>query len=213
VINIGAGAGSYEPSDRRVVAVEPALTMIRQREPGAAPVVRAVASALPFRDASFDAALAVLTVHHWPDREGGLRELVRVARQRVVVFTHETAQVRFWLERYFPATISRRRRVSTYEVVKRVLGSAEVIVVPVPRDCSDGFLGAYWARPEAYLDPGVRNAISGFAHLSDAELAEGLARLRADLESGAWEREHGALREREALDLGYRLVVGTGSGR
>lgn len=207
MVNVGAGAGSYEPRGLGLVAVEPSLTMIRQRAPDSAPVLRAIASALPFRDASFDAALAVLTVHHWPERERGLSELARVARRRVVIFTHETARVRFWLESYFPATISRHRRVSTFEVVKRTLGEVEVIDVPIPHDCCDGFLGAYWARPEAYLDPGVRGAISGFAKLTRIELADGLARLRADLASGDWERRHGALRAREQLDLGYRLVV------
>ena len=187
--------------------MEPSLTMIRQRAHDAAPAVRACAEALPFRDASFDAALAVLAVHHWPERERGLLELARVARRRVVVFTHETAQVRFWLEGYFPAAISSRRRTSTFEVVKRTLGLVTVIDVPIPRDCRDGFLGAYWARPEAYLDPGARRAISGFAKLPSAALADGLARLRDDLASGEWERRHGALRAREQLDLGYRLVV------
>jgi SAM-dependent methyltransferase len=207
VVNVGAGAGSYEPQDRRVVAVEPSSTMIRQRAPGAAPVLRAVASALPFRDATFDAALAILTVHHWPDRARGLAELARVARRRVVIFTHETAMVRFWLEAYFPAAISSRRRISTFEVVTQTLGHVAVTDIPIPHDCCDGFLGAYWARPEAYLDPDVRSAISGFAKLSHAELMSGLVRLRADLASGDWERCHGALRAREELDLGYRLVV------
>jgi SAM-dependent methyltransferase len=191
-----------------VVAVEPSLTMIRQRERGAAPAVRAVASALPFRDASFDAALAVLTIHHWTDCTRGLAELARTARRRVVILTHDPSAVGFWLEDYFPELFAIDRRIFLpFEELRRALGRTTVTDVPIPRDCRDGFQGAYWARPEAYLDAGVRGAISSFARLGEADLADGLARLRADLDSGSWERRHGALRERDALDLGYRLVV------
>jgi SAM-dependent methyltransferase len=209
VTNVGAGAGSYEPRDRKVVAVEPSLTMIRQRAQGAAPVVRAVASALPFRDACFDAALAILTLHHWSDRAHGLAELARAARRRVVILTHtwDPAASGFWLvDDYFPEILASDRLIfPTLDELRRALGRLAVFDVPIPRDCSDGFLGAYWARPEAYLDAGVRGAISGFAKLADA--GPGLARLRADLASGVWERRYGALRTREQLDLGYRLVV------
>jgi len=188
--------------------VEPSLTMIRQRALGAAPVVRALAAALPFRDASFDAVLAVLTVHHWPERARGLAELARAARRRVVILTHDPAADRFWLEEYFPELFRISRRIlPSLEELCRALGRTRVLDVPVPRDCQDGFQGAYWARPEAYLDAGVRSAISSFARLAPRELAEGLARLRADLASGAWERRHGALRTKSELDLGYRLVV------
>lgn len=183
--------------------------MIRQRAPDAAPAVRAVASALPFRDASFDAALAILTIHHWSDREKGLGELARAARRRVVILTHtwDAAAPGFWLtEDYFPEIVALDRPIfPTLDELHRVLGRLTVFDVAIPRDCSDGFLGAYWARPEAYLDAGVRGAISGFAKLADP--APGLARLRADLASGVWERRYGALRTQEQLDLGYRLVV------
>jgi SAM-dependent methyltransferase len=208
VANVGAGAGSYEPRDRRVVAVEPSRTMLRQRAPGAAPALRAVASALPFRDASFDAALAVLTIHHWPDPARGLAELARAARRRVVILTHDPDADRFWLEDYFPGLfrISREILPSLAEL-RLALGRTIVIDVPIPRDCRDGFQGAYWARPEAYLDAGVRGAISSFARLGSDELADGLARLRAELASGAWERRHGALRRLDEIDLGYRLVI------
>jgi SAM-dependent methyltransferase len=206
--NVGAGAGSYEPRELRVVAVEPSLTMIRQRGRDAAPAVRAHASALPFRDASFDAALALLTLHHWPDLQRGVAELARTARRRVVIFTHDPAADGFWLEDYFPALFRVGRRIlPSLEELRRALGRSAVFDVPVPRDCRDGFQGAYWCRPEAYLDAGVRSAISRFAQLDAAELAGGLARLRADLASGEWERRHGALRAREEIDLGYRLLV------
>ena len=182
--------------------------MIRQRGRDAAPAVRAYASALPFRDASFDAALALLTIHHWPDRARGLAELARAARRRVVIFTCDLdAAAGFWLvDDYFPEILASDRPIfPSFDELRRVLGRISVCDVPIPRDCSDGFLGAYWARPESYLDAGVRSAISGFAKLRDVE--PGLARLRTDLSSGAWERRHGALRAREELDLGYRLVV------
>jgi SAM-dependent methyltransferase len=205
---VGAGAGSYEPTDRKVVAVEPSLTMLRQRARVAAPVVRAVAAALPFRDASFDAALAVLTIQHWPDRARGLAELARAARRRVVILTHDPDADGFWLEDYFPALFRIGRHVLPgLDELRRALGRIEVFDVPIPHDCRDGFQGAYWCRPEAYLDAEVRSAISSFAKLASAELAQGLARLRADLDSGEWERRHGALRARETLELGYRLVV------
>jgi SAM-dependent methyltransferase len=207
VANIGAGAGSYEPRELCVVAIEPALTMIRQRAPGAAPVVRASGTAIPLRDASVDAALAVLTIHHWPDRMRGLAEMRRVARKRVVILTHEHLDS-FWLGAYFPGI----RRIDldifpTYADFERVLGSSTVRAVPIPHDCSDGFLGAYWRRPYAYLDADVRFAISSFAKLTEAETNAGLARLRADLDSGAWHRAHADLLGRDELDLGYRLVV------
>ena len=207
VVNVGAGTGSYEPTDRRVVAVEPSLAMIRQRPAGSAPVVQASATHLPFRDAAFAAALAVLTVHHWPDRARGLAELARVAHDRLVIVTWDPASAGFWLvEDYFPALLEIDRRIfPSLEEFRRVLGPLDVHPLPVPHDCTDGFLGAYWRRPHAYLDPGVRGAISTFSKIRDVDA--GLARLRRDLEDGTWERRHGHLALRSELDLGYRLVI------
>jgi SAM-dependent methyltransferase len=180
--------------------------MIRQRAPEAPPVVRGVAGALPFRDESFDAALAVLTIHHWPDRARGLAELRRAARRRVVILTHDPSLASFWLYEYFPEIPDvDRRSLPTLSQLERELGRVTVIDLPVPHDCSDGFLGAYWRRPEAYLSGRVRSAISTFAKLDDVEPR--LARLRADLASGEWRRRWGALLERESLDIGYRLVI------
>jgi len=207
VANIGAGAGSYEPRDRRVVAIEPAKTMIGQRAPDAAPVVRASASALPLRDACVDAALAVLTIHHWPDRARGLAEMRRVARKRVVILTHVHSSP-FWLGAYFPRIRELDLPVfPTMSDLEDVLGPLHVSAVPIPHDCSDGFLGAYWRRPRTYLRADARAAISAFAKLTEAETNAGLARLRADLDSGAWARRNGELLGLDALDLGYRLVV------
>src|SRR5262245_21518370 len=210
VVNVGAGAGSYEPSDRWVVAVEPAATMIRQRPAHSAPVVQASANDLPFRDESFDASLAVLTVHHWPDRARGLGELARVARQRVVVVTWDPSKTGFWLtDDYFPDIMAIDRPIfPTMEDFRRLFGRVEVLQVPIPHDCSDGFLGAYWRRPHAYLDEGVRGAISTFTKLRDVGRdVEGLERLRRDLADGTWDRRYGDVLQRSEIDLGYRIVI------
>ncbi|MDP9350007.1 MAG: class I SAM-dependent methyltransferase [Chloroflexota bacterium] len=209
VLNVGAGAGSYEPDDRTVVAVEPSAVMIAQRPPGSAPVVRAAAEALPFADRAFDAVLAVLTLHHWVDRAGGLAECARVARERVVLLTWDAASDGFWLvQEYFPEFVEiDRQRFPAMEAYGGMFGPGarvEVSVVPIPRDCVDGFLGAYWARPAAYLDAQVRAGISSFAR-PGAE--QGLGRLASDLVSGAWHERHGHLLKLDELDLGYRLVV------
>jgi SAM-dependent methyltransferase len=210
VVNVGAGTGAYEPPGGRVVAVEPSREMIRQRPPGAAPAVRAVAEALPFADGAFDAALAVLTLHHWTDQACGLAELRRVARRRVVVLTWDPAAAdRFWLTTdYLPEFVAiDLPRFPPLAELARVLGATDVRPVPIPADCIDGFLGAFWRRPEAYLDPAVRSGISSFSQVDPAAVARGVARLAADLASGAWETRHGPLRRQDALDLGYRLLV------
>jgi SAM-dependent methyltransferase len=206
VVNVGAGTGSYEP-DAGVVAVEPSAAMIAQRPAGAAPTVQASALALPFRGDAFDAALAVLTIHHWPDWRAGVAELVRVARQRVVILTYDVDAAGFWLLRdYFPEiTVLDRRSMPPVAELGRALGGAEATPVPVPWDCTDGFLGAYWRRPEAYLDAHVRGAISVFAQVADVD--EHIARLRRDLEDGTWMQRNAELQDQEELDIGYRLVV------
>jgi SAM-dependent methyltransferase len=215
VINVGAGSGSYEPADRAVVAVEPSAEMVRQRPRGSAPAVRTTAERLPFRDASFDASLAVLTIHHWRDWRAGLTELRRVARERVVILTWDPDGARFWLmDEYFPEIMEADRLIfPSIEEMASVLGGAEVRPVPVPADCTDGFLGAYWRRPAAYLDAGVRGAMSGFAKLRNP--GPQLARLAADLADGTWASRHHALLSATELDLGYRLVIAparSGSG-
>jgi SAM-dependent methyltransferase len=208
VVNVGAGAGSYEPTDGRVVvAVEPSWSMIRQRRADSAPVVQASATDLPFRNGAFAAALAVLTVHHWPDRIRGLAEMARVAGRRVVIVTWDPTFSTFWLvEDYFPAIVSIDRRIfPSMDELRDALGDLEVRPLLVPHDCSDGFLGAYWRRPHAYLDPGIRGAISTFSKIGDA--TAGVARLREDLEDGTWTHRHGHLLNALEMDLGYRLVI------
>jgi SAM-dependent methyltransferase len=205
VVNVGAGTGSYEPRDRRVVAVEPSDVMLAQRPADAAPAVRARAEALPFRRASFDAGVGVLTIHHWTDWRAGLAELRRVA-WRIVLLTWDPESDGLWLMRdYLPELLANdRRKFPSMAVLREALGAIDAVAVPIPHDCSDGFMGAYWRRPEAYLDPGVRAGISTFA---DGSADAGLARLADDLGSGAWARRHGALLELGELDLGYRVVV------
>jgi len=206
VVNVGAGTGSYEPLRSKVVAVEPSRTMIEQRSVQAAPAVQASATALPFSDAVFGAALAILTVHHWPDRARGLDELARVARGRVVLLTWDPAAPGFWLTDYFPEILAIDRAIfPSLAELHRAFGRLDVHTVRIPHDCSDGFLGAYWRRPHAYLDARVRSAISTFTKLEGLEA--GLARLRTELANGDWAKRYGALLDESELDLGYRLVV------
>jgi SAM-dependent methyltransferase len=209
VVNVGAGAGAYEPTDRSMVAVEPSSHMIRQRASGTAPVIQASAEALPFRDHSFDASLALLTLHHWTDWRSGLDEMRRVA-DRQVVFTFEPSEVgNFWLtDAYFPEIVEldRGRCPSVADLIRH-LGECSVGRIAIPHDCIDGFLAAYWRRPEAYLDPMVRAGISGFALLDPHVVTRGVARLKAHLESGAWEERFGHIRRLEVLDVCYRLLV------
>jgi SAM-dependent methyltransferase len=210
VVNVGAGTGAYEPADRELLAVDPSPAMIARRPPGAAPAIEAHAEQLPLADGSFDAALAVLTVHHWRDLELGLAELRRVARHRVVVFSFDPAHVhRFWLVRdYLPVLSTRHASFpSLARQVSGLGGGPRVEAVPIPHDCRDGFLGAYWRRPSAYLDRGVRAGVSTFAELGEDELAEGLSLLGTDVATGAWRRRNRELVDLAELDLGYRLLV------
>ena len=208
VLNVGAGTGSYEPLARRVVAVEPSAVMLRQRSSEAAMAVQARAEALPFARDSFDAVLAVLTVHHWSDQLAGLLECGRVAQRKVVVLTWDPMSEGFWLVReYFPELLAHDQRMfPRLERFSEAFEAVEVVPLPIPADCTDGFLGAFWQRPAAYLDPRVRAGMSSFARVPD--VTPTLALLEADLASGAWEARHGALRQKAVLDMGYRIVIG-----
>lgn len=209
VLNVGAGAGSYEPADRVVVAAEPSALMVSQRPAGAAPAVRAVAEALPFRDRAFGAAMGVLTVHHWANRSRGLAELRRVARGPVVLFVRDPRTPSWWLHDYFPATrrLEASRETPLPELAQALGRRVDIIPVPVPADCADGFNAAYWRRPAAYLDPRVWRPMSALALIGDSDREDGLRRLRADLGSGEWERRWGHLLALDELDLGYRVLV------
>ncbi len=209
LVNVGAGAGSYEPGFLSVVGVEPAQTMIRQRPSSAAPVVCGVAEHLPFAEGAFDVALAVFTVHHWSDPAAGLAEMRRVSRKQVVVTWDPDVFARqFWLVRdYVPEAAKRETRLATLETVLAHLGSAATEELPVPDDCTDGFFGAYWKRPHAYLDPTVRGGISGLALLDQGVVSAAMERLKSDLVHGRWHARYSGLMERCEIDLGYRLVV------
>jgi SAM-dependent methyltransferase len=210
VVNVGAGTGSYEPSDRRVVAVEPSNVMISQRR-SAVPVIQAIAERLPFRDGTFDAAMAILTMHHWSDPGQGLTELRRVGRRGVILTIDPEFARSFWLTaEYFPGIGEwDAAHFMNIHAVCAALGKTTIVPVLIPHDCQDGFLAAYWRRPVSYLDPAVRAGISTFAMLDEREERAGLRRLAHDLETGAWRDRHRSLRELETIDAGYRLVVAT----
>ena len=208
VLDVGSGTGSYEPPSRDVVAVEPSAEMIRQRAVGAAPVVRAVAEALPFASGTFDAALAVLTVHHWPDWRRGLTELRRVASRQVVLAYDTAVHSDFWFVReYVPEVAALEASRPSAPEIADFLGASSVLALPVPWDFTDGVFPAYWRRPEAYLDPGVRQSCSALAQTSPAAVSRGIARLREDLESGRWQEEHAELLDLPEWDAGFRLIV------
>ncbi len=209
VLNVGAGAGSYEPEDRWVLAVEPSATMRAQRPPGAAPAIAARAEALPLDDGAVEAAMACVTIHHWQPRAAGLAELRRVARGPVVVFTFDLAALPPWQLDLFDAAleIERPRFGTVAEVAAELGGRTRVEAIPTPADCSDGFFEAYWNRPEALLDPEVRASQSLWALLGPGEEERIVSRLRHSLESSEWDREHGHLRRRESFDGALRLVI------
>ena len=205
VLNVGAGSGGYEPTTKQVTAIEPSAEMIAQRPASGATVLQGHAEDLPFEDNSFDAAMASLTVHHWSNKAKGAREMRRVARNKIVFLTFDPAFQDFWLLHYFPelATLDKAQMppLSEYE---SWLGPVRISPVPIPQDCTDGFLAGYWKRPNAYLDPRVRSAMSSFWKIGD--ISDGLKCLHADLDSGAWETRYAELLNLEELDCGYRLV-------
>ncbi len=205
VLNVGAGAGSYEPTDRQITALEPSAEMISQRPASNATIVQGSAENLPFDDNSFDASMAVLTIHHWKDKPKGVAEMRRVTRDKIVFLTYDPAFRDFWLADYFPALITLDEgQMPQLQGYEKWLGKTKISVVPIPHDCSDGFLAGYWRRPSAYLDQRVRAAMSSFWALGD--VSHGLAQLERDLKDGIWQDRYGDLRDLEELDCGYRLV-------
>lgn len=211
VLNVGAGAGSYEPADRTVVAIEPSARMRSRRPLGAAPAVIAVAEDLPFDDDSFDAAMAMSSVHQWPDLERGLAEMRRVARGPVVVLTFDPDTfAHFWLHEYGPEMYEVEvERVGPIKAVRSGLGgSATVEPVPIPFDCTDGFVEAFYGRPEELLDPEVRAAQSAWGSAPPGAEERMVEALRADLDSGAWDERHGHLRTQPDYVGSLTLVVG-----
>jgi SAM-dependent methyltransferase len=210
VLNVGAGTGSYEPTGRDVTAVEPSALMRAQRPAGAAPCVAAAAESLPFEDQSFEAAMAVSTVHHWQDPIAGLREMRRVAR-RVVVFTHDASDTgwrrRFWLTRdYLPEFADLVAGRPSVTELARVIG-ARMEPVLIPWDCADGFFEAYWRRPHAYLDDYVRRGVSVWARVGPEAEQRAVRSLRDDLASGRWAERNRDLLDLKAAELGLRLLI------
>ena len=207
VVNVGAGTGSYEPP-QTLLAVEPSVVMIAQRPPELAPAAVSTAERIPLPDKSVDAALAALTIHHWANLEASLAEIRRVAR-RVVIFTWDLDVSRtFWLIDYIPAILELDERIAVpIDRLAELLRTSDIRTVPVPHDCTDGFMGAFWRRPESYLDPSVRAGISTFPRLDQSVVRVGLEMLLQEIQSGRWAERHRNLLDLEELDLGYRLVV------
>lgn len=214
VVNVGAGTGAYEPTDRHVIAIEPSDVMAAQRSRDLAPAIRASAGSLPLRDRSVDAAMAVLTVHHWDEeRERGVRELRRVARGAVVILTYDaTVSGAMWLMNdYLPEVAALDLR--TFPPPERLAGwlggDVRIDEVPIPRDTPDWMLGSFWAHPERVLDANARAATSGFARMPTDVIDRVVSDVSRDLASGLWDNRHGHLRSLDALDVGLRLVVAT----
>jgi SAM-dependent methyltransferase len=210
VLNVGAGAGSYEPTDRDVTAVEPSTSMRAQR-PGWLPAaVDATAEALPFADRSFDAVMTTFSVHQWADLDAGLSELRRVSRGPVVILSCDPDELgRFWLGEYAPQVIS--TEAGRYPSMSRLAGGlgglVDVSSVPIPLDCTDGFGEAYYGRPEALLDPAARRANSAWSFVDTVTADRYVAALAADLASGEWDRRFGSLRTQPEFDGSLRLIV------
>jgi SAM-dependent methyltransferase len=206
VLNVGAGIGSYEPNDCEVSAVEPSEEMISLRSKSAAKVIRGQAEHLPFDNREFDASMAVLTIHHWEDVRKGLREMLRVTEGKIVLLTWIGYGDDFWLEDYIPEIRGVDNELfPALDDLSGILGHIAVETVEVPHDCSDGFMCAYWRRPEAYLDGGARDAISTFSRIGN--VTKGLRELESDLASGAWNEKYGNLLGKKNMDLGYRIVA------
>lgn len=210
ILNVGAGAGSYEPKGKTLVALDPSWEMISQRPNNAAPCVCGVVESLPFLNNSFEGAMVLLTLHHWHDLDRGLKELKRVISKRLVIHTWDPAAAeQYWLiNNYLPEICALdSQRFLPMEELRAKFSSTRVIEVPIPFDCSDGFMGAYWRRPEAYFDEKVKKGISSFQQIPQFALEKGLSKLRADLDSGHWRKHYADIMEKEELDLGYRLIV------
>jgi SAM-dependent methyltransferase len=216
VVNVGAGTGAYEPSDRHVIAIEPSDVMAAQRSRNLAPAIRASAGNIPLRDRSVDAAMSVLSVHHWDEeREKGVRELRRVARDAVVILTYDASvSASMWLMAdYLPEVAALDRRIfpPPERLADWLGGDVRIDTVPIPRDTPDWMLGSFWAHPERVLDANARAATSGFARMPTSVVDRVVAEVSRDLANGVWDERNGHLRGLEALDVGLRLVVAASS--
>lgn len=211
VLNVGAGAGSYEPTDKYVVAVEPSIVMRSQRiQNGKTPALNAKADNLPFDDNAFDASMAMITVHHWPDMDKGLKELRRVTKKQVVIMTFDPNELdNFWNVDYFPELIEvEKARYPTIDFIKNALGgNCEVVEIPIPLDCMDGFQEAFYGRPEAFLEKEVRLSQSAWGFLQKGIEEKLVQSLQDDLNSGEWDRKYGHFRTQSTFTCALRLVI------
>lgn len=212
VLNVGAGAGSYEPVDREVTAVEPSASMRAQRPPYLPQAIDAVAERLPFADKIFDASMATFTVHQWPDLRAGLAEMRRVTRGPVLVLSCDPQELeRSWLHAYAPKMIATEaRRYPSMLAISNGLGGSgtQVVAVPIPLHCTDGFSEGYYGRPERLLDPGARLANSAWSFVDPAIGERFVSDLGRDLEDGTWDARHGYLRTQPHFEGSLRLIVG-----
>jgi hypothetical protein len=216
VLNVGAGTGSYEPTDRQLIALERSMVMIEARAADAAPVVQGRSEALPFPDDSFDVGMALMTTHHWDDWRAGIAELQRVSERQVLYVIEPGNHNGFWLiDDYFPTVLELPsvQSAPVAEIADAVVAGAgpgftvDTIEVPIPHDFEDAVLWANWRRPEAYLDPSVLQCNSATAQLAPDVLEAGRSRLAAELESGTWHEKYGWLLEQDEVDAGFRLLV------
>jgi len=211
VLNVGAGAGSYEPEDKYVVAVEPSVVMRSQRmNNGKAPAIIGTADALPFDENAFDASMAVVTIHHWPDIQKGLKELRRVTKNQILIMTFDPdALDNFWNAHYFPELIAvEKARYPTIDfIVQSLGGSCEIKSIPIPLDCLDGFQEAFYGRPEAFLEKQVRLSQSAWGFLPDGVEDRLVKTLADDLQSGNWDKKYGYYRTQPSFTCALRLII------
>ncbi|MBS1517851.1 MAG: class I SAM-dependent methyltransferase [Bacteroidetes bacterium] len=211
ILNVGAGAGSYEPENKYVAAVEPSFVMRSQRHlNNRVPAIIGKAESLPFDDNSFDASMAMLTVHHWPDPEKGLNEMKRVSKSRIVIMTYDPDELdKFWNVNYFPEVVEiEKARYPKSELLQNILGNTcEIISVPIPFDCTDGFQEAFYGRPEAFLNKEVRNSQSAWKFLPEGAEEEIVNRLESELNSGEWDRKYGHYRSEPFFHGALKLIV------
>jgi SAM-dependent methyltransferase len=211
VLNVGAGTGSYEPTDRYVIAVEPSLVMRSQRESNNKnPAVIAFADNLPFDDNSFEASTAFVTVHHWSDIHKGLHELRRVTKNQVIIMTFDPEALDdFWNAIYFPELIeAEKKRYPSIDFITTALGgTCEVQKIPIPFDCADGFQEAFYGRPEAFLDKQVRQSQSAWGFISPEVEEKYIKDFAEELASGEWDKKYGHYRTQPSFTCALRLII------
>ena len=211
VLNVGAGAGSYESADRYFAAIEPSSVMRAQRlTNNKVPAINAKADHLPFDDGAFDASMAMVTIHHWPDIQAGLKEMRRVTKGPVVIMTFDPDALNdFWNAVYFPELIEieRTRYAPINNIVEFLGGACEVQKIPIPLDCVDGFQEAFYGRPEAFLEKAVRQSQSAWGFLAAGREDQLVKSLADDLASGEWDRKYGLHRTMPYFTGALRLII------